>query len=297
MVYRRRYAVSGQLRRARLVSVGRSDPTTFRTLTRQAAALTSRPGEPSGGKEGEPLLDAQGLSNLFSFRIPASSIAKYQRTASVDIAASSGEFTPCSALDEPDKPSVLIVDEINRADTAKVFGELLFLLEYRDEQVQLQYSPEETFSFPRTPFLIGTMNTADRSIALVDAALRRRFYFSELSPTHEPVNLVLRGWLLRHGLDDEPALLLDALNEKIARDEIAIGPSYLMTEDGDAPDLDRVWEHAILPVLEEHLYGTDRVVATEFGLAALRDSLNPPAPVAPKSDATSEEPDDETVTS
>jgi AAA domain (dynein-related subfamily) len=203
-----------------------------------------------------------------------------------------------AALDEPDKPSVLIIDEINRADTAKVFGELLFLLEYRDEQVQLQYSPEQTFSLPRNLFLIGTMNTADRSIALVDAALRRRFYFVELSPRHEPVNLVLRGWLLQHGLDEEPALLLEALNEKIARDEIAIGPSYLMTKDGHAPDLARVWEHAILPVLEEHLYGTDRVVATEFGLAALRDSLNPPAPVLPESDATtSEEPDDETVTS
>jgi MoxR-like ATPase len=202
-----------------------------------------------------------------------------------------------AALDEPDKPSVLIVDEINRADTAKVFGELLFLLEYRDEQVQLQYSPEQTFSLPRNLFLIGTMNTADRSIALVDAALRRRFYFVELSPRHEPVNLVLRGWLLRHGLDEEPALLLEALNEKIARDEIAIGPSYLMTKDGHAPDLGRVWEHAILPVLEEHLYGTDRVVATEFGLAALRDSLNPPAPLVPESDAPgSEELDDETVT-
>ena len=129
---------------------------------------------------------------------------------------------------------MLIVDEINRGDTAKIFGELLFLLEYRDEQVQLQYSPEEPFSLPQNLFLIGTMNTADRSIALVDAALRRRFYFIELAPTHEPVKSVLRGWLEQHELDDEPALLLDALNEKIARDEIAIGPSYFMTKDGDA---------------------------------------------------------------
>ena len=203
-----------------------------------------------------------------------------------------------AALDEPDKPSVLIVDEINRGDTAKVFGELLFLLEYRDEQVQLQYSPEEAFSLPRNLFLIGTMNTADRSIALVDAALRRRFYFIELSPRHEPVNLVLRGWLLHHGLDEEPALLLDALNEKIARDEIAIGPSYLMTKDGDAPDLDRVWEHAILPVLEEHFYGSGRIVAIEFGLPAIRDSLKPPSPVVAEADATaSEEADEQTVTS
>jgi MoxR-like ATPase len=182
-----------------------------------------------------------------------------------------------AALDEPGKPAVLIVDEINRADTAKVFGELLFLLEYRDEHVQLQYSLEETFLLPKNLFLIGTMNTADRSIALVDAALRRRFYFVELAPAHEPIKSVLRGWLERHELDPEPAALLDALNAKIARDEIAIGPSYLMTKDGDPPDLDRIWAHAILPVLEEHFYGTGRKVAEEFGLSALRHALAPPA--------------------
>jgi 5-methylcytosine-specific restriction enzyme B len=178
-----------------------------------------------------------------------------------------------AALEEPDRPAVLIVDEINRGDTAKVFGELLFLLEYRREHVQLQYSPEEPFSLPMNLFLIGTMNTADRSIALVDAALRRRFYFIEFAPTEEPVRSVLRKWLEKHELGPEPAQLLDALNEKIARDEIAIGPSYLMTSDGRPPRLERVWKHAILPVLEEHLYGTDRDVATEFGLDALRAAL------------------------
>lgn len=184
-----------------------------------------------------------------------------------------------AALDEPGKPSVLIVDEINRADTAKVFGELLFLLEYRDEQVQLQYSSEEPFALPPNLFLVGTMNTADRSIALVDAALRRRFYFVQLTPTQPPVKNVLRLWLERHELDQEPARLLDVLNDKIARDEIAIGPSYLMTKDGKEPDLERVWEHAILPVLEEHFYGTGRNVAGEFSLASLRAALEP-TPVA-----------------
>jgi MoxR-like ATPase len=180
-----------------------------------------------------------------------------------------------AALDEPDRPAVLIVDEINRGDTAKVFGELLYLLEYRDEHVQLQYSPEESFLLPRNLFLLGTMNTADRSIALVDAALRRRFYFVELSPTHDPVSGVLRHWLERHELELEPAELLEALNKKIARDEIAIGPSYLMTKDGDAPNLERVWNHAILPVLEEHFYGTGRKVDEEFGIDALRAALAP----------------------
>ncbi|GIU95785.1 MAG: hypothetical protein KatS3mg012_2242 [Gaiellaceae bacterium] len=195
-----------------------------------------------------------------------------------------------AALEEPERPAVLIVDEINRGDTAKVFGELLYLLEYRKESVQLQYSPEEPFFLPENLFLIGTMNTADRSIALVDAALRRRFYFIEFAPTEEPVKSVLREWLKEHRLDDEPARLLDALNERIARDEIAIGPSYLMTNDGRSPDLERVWKHAILPVLEEHLYGTGRDVAKEFGLDALRQALQP-APVVDDGEADGEEGD------
>jgi 5-methylcytosine-specific restriction protein B len=190
-----------------------------------------------------------------------------------------------AARQEPDRPAILVVDEINRGDTAKIFGELLFLLEYRDEHVQLQYSPDEPFALPRNLFVIGTMNTADRSIALVDAALRRRFYFIEFAPTDEPVRSVLRKWLERHDLDPEPAELLEALNEKIARHEIAIGPSYLMTKDGMQPNLDRVWEHSILPVLEEHLYGTGRNVRNEFGLEALRRSLTTPE-FAPGSDGS-----------
>jgi 5-methylcytosine-specific restriction protein B len=179
-----------------------------------------------------------------------------------------------AALANPDHPAVVVVDEINRGDTAKVFGELLFLLEYRKERVQLQYSPEEPFGLPENLLLIGTMNTADRSIALVDAALRRRFYFVEFSPTEGPVKEVLRKWLEKHKLDTRPARLLDALNEKIARDEISIGPSYLMTANGDPPNLERAWTHAILPVLEEHLYGSGRNISDEFGLQALDKAMS-----------------------
>ena len=87
---------------------------------------------------------------------------------------------------EPGANYFLVIDEINRGNLAKVFGELYFLLEYRDEPMQLQYS-DEPFSLPDNLYIIGTMNTADRSIALVDLALRRRFHFVEFHPGKWPV--------------------------------------------------------------------------------------------------------------
>ena len=89
----------------------------------------------------------------------------------------------------PGEKHFLVIDEINRGNLAKVLGELYFLLEYRDEKISLQYQGEsdERFSLPPNLYIIGTMNTADRSIALVDLALRRRFYFVELHPDEEPV--------------------------------------------------------------------------------------------------------------
>ena len=90
---------------------------------------------------------------------------------------------------EPKKKHFLVIDEINRGNVAKVFGELYFLLEYRDEAIRLQYQRNsgETFELPDNLYIIGTMNTADRSIALVDLALRRRFNFVEFHPDEEPV--------------------------------------------------------------------------------------------------------------
>ncbi len=87
------------------------------------------------------------------------------------------------ARNNPDATFILIIDELNRGNVAKVFGELYFLLEYRDEDVRLQYGGDgRGFSLPSHLWFICTMNTADRSIALMDAALRRRFYFAPFSP-------------------------------------------------------------------------------------------------------------------
>jgi len=113
------------------------------------------------------------------------------------------------------------------------------------------------------------MNTADRSIALVDAALRRRFYFVPFIPTVSPVNKVLDDWLAANGHGDEAARLLDLLNEEIAQDELAIGPSYFMTDVEGGPNLERIWQRAIMPLLEEYYYGTDWE-PDKFSLARLR---------------------------
>lgn len=173
----------------------------------------------------------------------------------------------------PEQAVFLVIDEINRGNLARVFGELYFLLEYRDEAIELLYGEEgERFSLPPNVFVIGTMNTADRSIALLDAAMRRRFAFVELHPDEEPTSGLLSAWLHRHGQPSDVADLLSALNAAIEDRDARIGPSYLMPADGDVSDarLASIWTHEILPLLEESHYGDGRDIATEFGLETLR---------------------------
>lgn len=161
-----------------------------------------------------------------------------------------------------------------------MFGELYFLLEYRDEQIELLYSDAE-FTLPPNVFMIGTMNTADRSIALLDAAMRRRFAFVELHPSQGPTAGLLDAWLERLRATDDvtenldaPALL-DALNARIADRDLAIGPSYLMHEPiyRKAEALERVWASSILPLLAEHHYGAGPEALDPYRLDALRGSL------------------------
>ncbi|MBB4906269.1 AAA family ATPase [Actinophytocola algeriensis] len=188
------------------------------------------------------------------------------------------------ARQHPSDPYILIIDEINRANLAKVFGELYFLLEYRDDSISLLYSTEADFTLPKNVFVIGTMNTTDRSIALVDAAMRRRFAFVELHPSLPPTSGLLREWLRRRAEAGEVAHhadaadLLDALNRAIDDRDLAVGPSYLMhSYVYDRPDaLAEVWETSILPLLEEHHYGSPREVLDRYRLDALRKTLDAP---------------------
>ena len=184
------------------------------------------------------------------------------------------------AAENPSAAYVLIIDEINRGNLPKIFGELYFLLEYRDQAIDLMYSSDsaEPFSLPKNIFVIGTMNTADRSIALVDAALRRRFAFLPLHPAEEPTRGVLRRWLTARHYDTTLADLHDALNARIHDHDFQVGPSYFMRDTlaTGAADraLDLMWRTDILPLLEEHHFGDPGIdVAGRYGLSSLRASL------------------------
>ena len=176
------------------------------------------------------------------------------------------------ARPKPNERHFLIIDEINRGNLAKVFGELYFLLEYRDEVIRLQYGQRKEFSLPKNLYIIGTMNTADRSIALVDLALRRRFYFVSFDPHEPPVKGVLSKWVA----DKAPGMewvadVVAKANEQLDS-HAAIGPSYFMNKEKTLDDeaVKRIWKHSVMPYIEEHLFGEpDRL--SDFGLEKLRD--------------------------
>ena len=166
-----------------------------------------------------------------------------------------------------------VIDEINRGNLAKVFGELYFLLEYRETPLKLMYQEgeESTFTMPDNLYIVGTMNTADRSIALVDLALRRRFAFVDFSMNEEPIKGLLRRWLGANDLGnmDWVAGVVERANAKLDDHHAAIGPSYFMRTDLDDAAVERIWKHNVLPYMEEHLFG-ERDRLCEFALDKLR---------------------------
>lgn len=169
-----------------------------------------------------------------------------------------------------------IIDEINRGNLSKIFGELLQLIEndYRDKPIQLAYG-DIMFAVPSNVYIIGMMNTADRSLAMIDYALRRRFSFFEMKPGFETPQF--QKYIAGFG-DAKLVSFVNgiiALNNVIAADDslgsgFCIGHSYLC-DLGDKYDLESIAEYDIIPMLREYWFDNDE----RFNLEAqnLRDTL------------------------
>jgi 5-methylcytosine-specific restriction enzyme B len=167
-----------------------------------------------------------------------------------------------AAESDPSHTYILVIDEINRAQLQKVLGELFFLLEYRDRQVRPLYRPDEPFSLPTNLWVIGTMNTADRSIALVDTALRRRFQFVPFvldERADNPIAGLLRRWLRANSEPEWVADLVDQVNQELMTSlgmgDLALGPSYFMVQGLDETRLRRIWRYRIEPLIEDIFLG------------------------------------------
>lgn len=175
-----------------------------------------------------------------------------QRGESLHYPVVPGHFVEfCHEAAERKSTCVLIIDEINRAELARVFGELMYLLEYRNETVQLAVDRRE-FSIPENVRIIGTMNTADRSIALVDHALRRRFAFIALYPKYE----ILEQYHERRGTGfDARGLIgvLRKLNGEIGDENYQVGISFFLRQDL-SDHIASIWQMEIEPYLEEYFF-------------------------------------------
>jgi 5-methylcytosine-specific restriction protein B len=149
------------------------------------------------------------------------------------------------AEDQPSKRFVIVIDEINRADLSKVFGELFTCLEYRGQPVHLLYS-RDPFVIPSNVVIIGTMNTIDRSTTDLDFAMRRRFYFFEVPPRVEWLEQILA----KNGVKNT---LKEAIKEAFKKTQpiYPLGHAYFKDVE-TAEDVRMLWEHQLQPLLEQY---------------------------------------------
>ncbi len=181
------------------------------------------------------------------------------------------------AAAHPDKPFFFIIDEINRGNLSKIFGELLMLIEsdYRDKPIKLSYR-DEKFSVPSNIHIIGMMNTADRSLAMIDYALRRRFSFFEMKPCFESVGFKRYLDVIGNAQLNKVVDTVIKLNEVIANDGslgngFCIGHSYFCNLKSNNLPLRNIVEYDIIPMLREYWFDNDDKFRDES--QKLRDAL------------------------
>ncbi len=180
----------------------------------------------------------------------------------------------------PEKKFFFIIDEINRGNLSKIFGELLMLIEnnYRGNQhkISLAYSRED-FYVPENLYIIGMMNTADRSLAMMDYALRRRFSFYEMNPAFDSEGFKSYQSLLHSETFDKFINGIRRLNEEITNDDslgsgFTIGHSYFCNQETfDKQWLENVLEFDIAPMLKEYWF--DDIQKYEARVTLLRNIL------------------------
>jgi len=165
------------------------------------------------------------------------------------------------AVESDGNRRVLIIDEMNRANLPRVFGELLYSLEYRDRAINLMLN--QNFRLPRNLMIIGTMNTADKSIRAVDAAFRRRFDFFKVLPD---VSILKSHFTGRpNSLGEELFTGFEALNNRLRSDigeaGYEVGHSYFMVDLMSPEVLGRIWERQLFPLLEDYFAGQESILS------------------------------------
>ena len=176
------------------------------------------------------------------------------------------------AKNDSSVPYFLIIDEINRGNLSKIFGELMMLIESdkrgEKNKIKLAYSPDEDFYIPDNLYIIGTMNTADRSLTIVDYALRRRFAFIKMSPKY---NEQFEAYLLKKGISKEIISSITnkmtILNKIIISDDslgygFEIGHSYFCSyKSGEHKKwLANVFKYEIIPLIEEYWFDDQKLI-------------------------------------
>jgi 5-methylcytosine-specific restriction protein B len=181
-----------------------------------------------------------------------------------------------------DKFFIFIIDEINRSNLSAVFGELLYCLEYRGEEISIPLFKEK-FSIPENVYVIGTMNDVDKSLQIFDRALRRRFYFYHHKPNMNVLRTVLHDKFEEKSLENYIGKAI-TLNNSITKElqleaNYQIGHAYFLKIKDFFPDnsgnakitaveLEKLWEYSLRPLLEAYL--GNRLKSSEDQLNEIR---------------------------